>query len=65
MVCFTRLLDGVEVILTLALLVFREGSNDAAPRRNRKDGSEYRLVKNRRSPQLPASMSGEILQINR
>uniref|UniRef100_A0A3B4UVD2 Zinc finger matrin-type protein 3 n=2 Tax=Seriola TaxID=8160 RepID=A0A3B4UVD2_SERDU len=35
-----------------------EGSNDAAPRRNRKDGSEYRLVKNRRSPQLPASMPG-------
>uniref|UniRef100_A0A8C9YX77 Zinc finger matrin-type protein 3 n=1 Tax=Sander lucioperca TaxID=283035 RepID=A0A8C9YX77_SANLU len=35
-----------------------EGSNEAAPRRNRKDGSEYRLVKNRRSPQLPASMPG-------
>ncbi|XP_075944027.1 uncharacterized protein zmat3 [Anarhichas minor] len=35
-----------------------EGSNEAAPRRNRKDGSEYRLVKNRRSPQLPTSMPG-------
>ncbi|XP_049911947.1 zinc finger matrin-type protein 3 [Epinephelus moara] len=35
-----------------------EGSSEAAPRRNRKDGSEYRLVKNRRSPQLPASMPG-------
>ncbi|KAK1897244.1 Zinc finger matrin-type protein 3 [Dissostichus eleginoides] len=35
-----------------------ESSNEAAPRRNRKDGSEYRLVKNRRSPQLPASMPG-------
>uniref|UniRef100_A0A667X6K3 Zinc finger matrin-type protein 3 n=1 Tax=Myripristis murdjan TaxID=586833 RepID=A0A667X6K3_9TELE len=33
-------------------------SSEAAPRRNRKDGSEYRLVKNRRSPQLPASMPG-------
>ncbi|XP_073331818.1 zinc finger matrin-type protein 3 [Pagrus major] len=35
-----------------------EGSNEATPRRNRKDGSEYRLVKNRRSPQVPASMPG-------
>ncbi|AWP10590.1 putative zinc finger matrin-type protein 3-like [Scophthalmus maximus] len=35
-----------------------EGNNEAAPRRNRKDGSEYKLVKNRRSPQLPASMPG-------
>ncbi|KAK2835176.1 hypothetical protein Q5P01_015660 [Channa striata] len=35
-----------------------DSSNDATPRRNRKDGSEYRLVKNRRSPQLPASMPG-------
>ncbi|XP_012733413.2 zinc finger matrin-type protein 3 [Fundulus heteroclitus] len=35
-----------------------EGSNDGAPRRNRKDGSEYRLVKNRRSPQLPVAMPG-------
>ncbi|XP_013880451.1 zinc finger matrin-type protein 3 isoform X1 [Austrofundulus limnaeus] len=35
-----------------------EGSNEAAPRKNRKDGSEYRLVKNRRSPQLPAAMPG-------
>ncbi|XP_035033528.1 zinc finger matrin-type protein 3 [Hippoglossus stenolepis] len=35
-----------------------EGSNEAAARRNRKDGSEYKLVKNRRSPQLPAAMPG-------
>uniref|UniRef100_A0A672I5X2 Zinc finger matrin-type protein 3 n=1 Tax=Salarias fasciatus TaxID=181472 RepID=A0A672I5X2_SALFA len=35
-----------------------EGNNDAAPRRNRKDGSEYRLLKSRRSPQIPASMPG-------
>ncbi|XP_060890524.1 zinc finger matrin-type protein 3 isoform X1 [Labrus mixtus] len=35
-----------------------EGNNEAAPRRSRKDCSEYRLVKNRRSPQLPASMTG-------
>uniref|UniRef100_A0A3P8T7N0 Zinc finger matrin-type protein 3 n=1 Tax=Amphiprion percula TaxID=161767 RepID=A0A3P8T7N0_AMPPE len=35
-----------------------EASNEAAPRRNRKDGSEYRLVKNRRSTQMPASMPG-------
>ncbi|KAF7654708.1 hypothetical protein LDENG_00065920 [Lucifuga dentata] len=35
-----------------------EGSSETPPRRNRKDGSEYRLVKNRRSPQLPASMPG-------
>nr|XP_020472731.1 zinc finger matrin-type protein 3 isoform X2 [Monopterus albus] len=35
-----------------------DSSNEAPPRRNRKDGSEYRLVKNRRSPQLPASMPG-------
>ncbi|XP_055364486.1 zinc finger matrin-type protein 3-like isoform X2 [Betta splendens] len=35
-----------------------DGSIEAALRRNRKDGSEYRLVKNRRSPQLPASMPG-------
>uniref|UniRef100_A0A3Q0SY52 Zinc finger matrin-type protein 3 n=1 Tax=Amphilophus citrinellus TaxID=61819 RepID=A0A3Q0SY52_AMPCI len=33
-------------------------SNEATPRRNRKDGSEYRLVKNRRSPQVPAAMPG-------
>uniref|UniRef100_A0A668TJX7 Zinc finger matrin-type protein 3 n=1 Tax=Oreochromis aureus TaxID=47969 RepID=A0A668TJX7_OREAU len=33
-------------------------SNETTPRRNRKDGSEYRLVKNRRSPQVPASMPG-------
>lgn len=37
----------------------RDGSSEAAPRRNRKDGSEYRLVKNRRSPQLPVSVSGK------
>ncbi|XP_014861123.1 PREDICTED: zinc finger matrin-type protein 3 isoform X2 [Poecilia mexicana] len=35
-----------------------EGSNEGAPRKNRKDGNEYRLVKNRRSPQLPAAMPG-------
>nr|XP_040039613.1 zinc finger matrin-type protein 3 [Gasterosteus aculeatus aculeatus] len=35
-----------------------EGSNETAPRRNRNDGSEYRLVKNRRSPQIPACMPG-------
>ncbi|KAM9848852.1 zinc finger matrin-type protein 3 [Aulostomus maculatus] len=35
-----------------------EGSSEPNLRRNRKDGSEYRLVKNRRSPQLPASMPG-------
>ncbi|XP_074524144.1 uncharacterized protein zmat3 [Halichoeres trimaculatus] len=35
-----------------------EGNNDSAQKRSRKDGSEYRLVKNRRSPQLPASMPG-------
>uniref|UniRef100_A0A3Q3L128 Zinc finger matrin-type protein 3 n=1 Tax=Labrus bergylta TaxID=56723 RepID=A0A3Q3L128_9LABR len=35
-----------------------DGNNEAAPRRSRKDCSEYRLVKNRRSPQLPASMTG-------
>ncbi|XP_070410396.1 zinc finger matrin-type protein 3 isoform X2 [Nothobranchius furzeri] len=35
-----------------------EGGNDAATRKNRKDGSEYRLVKNRRSPQLSAAMPG-------
>ncbi|KAM3876347.1 uncharacterized protein zmat3 [Diretmus argenteus] len=34
-----------------------EGS-ETPQRRNRKDGSEYRLVKNRRSPQLPAFMPG-------
>ncbi|XP_049588318.1 zinc finger matrin-type protein 3 [Syngnathus scovelli] len=33
-------------------------SRDVSPRRNRKDGNEYRLVKNRRSPQLPTSMQG-------
>uniref|UniRef100_A0A665VA70 Zinc finger matrin-type protein 3 n=1 Tax=Echeneis naucrates TaxID=173247 RepID=A0A665VA70_ECHNA len=36
----------------------QNGTSETAPRRNRKDGSEYRLVKNRRSPQLPASMPG-------
>ncbi|XP_015248812.1 PREDICTED: zinc finger matrin-type protein 3 [Cyprinodon variegatus] len=35
-----------------------DGSNEVAQRKNRKDGSEYRLVKNRRSPQLPAAMPG-------
>ncbi|XP_075901620.1 zinc finger matrin-type protein 3 isoform X2 [Nelusetta ayraudi] len=35
-----------------------EGGSEAAPRRNRKEGSEYRLVKNRRSPQLQAAMAG-------
>uniref|UniRef100_A0A673CK98 Zinc finger, matrin-type 3 n=1 Tax=Sphaeramia orbicularis TaxID=375764 RepID=A0A673CK98_9TELE len=30
-----------------------EGNNETTQRRNRKDGNEYRLVKNRRSPQLP------------
>ncbi|XP_056894487.1 zinc finger matrin-type protein 3 isoform X1 [Takifugu flavidus] len=35
-----------------------ESTSEAAPKRSRKDGSEYRLVKNRRSPQLPASVSG-------
>uniref|UniRef100_A0A1A8LSK5 Zinc finger matrin-type protein 3 n=1 Tax=Nothobranchius pienaari TaxID=704102 RepID=A0A1A8LSK5_9TELE len=35
-----------------------EGGSDAATRKNRKDGSEYRLVKNRRSPQLSAAMPG-------
>uniref|UniRef100_A0A3B3DDT3 Zinc finger matrin-type protein 3 n=1 Tax=Oryzias melastigma TaxID=30732 RepID=A0A3B3DDT3_ORYME len=33
-------------------------SAEAVPRRIRKDGSEYRLVKNRRSPQMPATMQG-------
>lgn len=36
-----------------------EGGSEAAPRRNRKEGSEYKLVKNRRSPQLQATMSGK------
>ncbi|XP_068175643.1 zinc finger matrin-type protein 3 isoform X2 [Antennarius striatus] len=35
-----------------------DGSSEAAPRRSRKDGSEYRLVKNRRSPQLAANVPG-------
>ncbi|CAG5863298.1 unnamed protein product [Menidia menidia] len=35
-----------------------ENNNEVAPRRNRKDGSEYRLVKNRRSPQIPTTMTG-------
>ncbi|KAM6921722.1 uncharacterized protein zmat3 [Xenentodon cancila] len=35
-----------------------EGSSETLPKRNRKDGSEYRLVKNRRSPQMPAAMPG-------
>ncbi|XP_041862143.1 zinc finger matrin-type protein 3 [Melanotaenia boesemani] len=35
-----------------------ESNNEAAIRRNRKDGSEYRLVKNRRSPQMAAAMPG-------
>ncbi|CAB1419893.1 unnamed protein product, partial [Pleuronectes platessa] len=34
-----------------------EGSNEAAARRNRKDGSDYKLVKNRRSP-ATAAMPG-------
>ncbi|XP_029356028.1 zinc finger matrin-type protein 3 [Echeneis naucrates] len=44
----------------LRLAEAQQSSNniETAPRRNRKDGSEYRLVKNRRSPQLPASMPG-------
>ncbi|XP_077390089.1 zinc finger matrin-type protein 3 isoform X2 [Festucalex cinctus] len=33
-------------------------SGDVSPRRNRKEGNEYRLVKTRRSPQLPTSMQG-------
>ncbi|KAJ0032791.1 hypothetical protein NQD34_002872, partial [Periophthalmus magnuspinnatus] len=33
-----------------------EGSSEVTPKRNRKD--EYRLVKNRRSPQLPGSVTG-------
>lgn len=37
----------------------RESSAEAVPRRIRKDGSEYRLVKNRRSPQMPATMQGK------
>ncbi|XP_061636252.1 zinc finger matrin-type protein 3 isoform X1 [Phyllopteryx taeniolatus] len=32
--------------------------SEVSPRRNKKDGSEYRLVKNRRSPQLPTSVQG-------
>ncbi|XP_047231618.1 zinc finger matrin-type protein 3 [Girardinichthys multiradiatus] len=35
-----------------------EGISEGAARKNRKDGSEYRLVKNRRSPQLPTTMPG-------
>ncbi|XP_034035368.1 zinc finger matrin-type protein 3 [Thalassophryne amazonica] len=35
-----------------------ESSTEAAPRRNRKDCNEYRLVKNRRTPQIPASVPG-------
>ncbi|XP_028299555.1 zinc finger matrin-type protein 3 isoform X2 [Gouania willdenowi] len=35
-----------------------DSSNEAGPRRNRKESSEYRLVKNRRSPQVPVSMPG-------
>ncbi|XP_057696135.1 zinc finger matrin-type protein 3 isoform X2 [Corythoichthys intestinalis] len=35
-----------------------DSSSDASPRRNRKDGSEYRLMKNRRSMPLPTSIQG-------
>nr|XP_057929581.1 zinc finger matrin-type protein 3 [Doryrhamphus excisus] len=35
-----------------------DGNSEVTPRRNRKDGSEYRLVKNRRSPQLLTSLQG-------
>uniref|UniRef100_A0A3Q3A7M1 Zinc finger matrin-type protein 3 n=1 Tax=Kryptolebias marmoratus TaxID=37003 RepID=A0A3Q3A7M1_KRYMA len=44
----------------LRLAEAQQNSNNmwTAPRKNRKDGSEYRLVKNRRSPQLPAAMPG-------
>uniref|UniRef100_A0A7N6B5X7 Zinc finger matrin-type protein 3 n=1 Tax=Anabas testudineus TaxID=64144 RepID=A0A7N6B5X7_ANATE len=44
--------------LRLAEAQQNSSSNEAPSRRNRKDGSEYRLVKNRRSPQLPVSMPG-------
>uniref|UniRef100_A0A3Q3VMS3 Zinc finger matrin-type protein 3 n=1 Tax=Mola mola TaxID=94237 RepID=A0A3Q3VMS3_MOLML len=44
--------------LRLAEAQQNSSSSEAAPKRNRKDGSEYRLVKNRYSPQLPAPMSG-------
>uniref|UniRef100_A0A673CVN8 Zinc finger matrin-type protein 3 n=1 Tax=Sphaeramia orbicularis TaxID=375764 RepID=A0A673CVN8_9TELE len=37
----------------LRLAEAQEGNNETTQRRNRKDGNEYRLVKNRRSPQLP------------
>ncbi|XP_061681298.1 zinc finger matrin-type protein 3 isoform X2 [Syngnathoides biaculeatus] len=33
-------------------------SNEVNQRRNKKDGSDYRLVKSRRSPQFPTSMQG-------
>nr|XP_061831495.1 zinc finger matrin-type protein 3-like [Nerophis lumbriciformis] len=35
-----------------------DGSSEVTPRRNRKDSSEYRLVKSRRSPQLLTSLQG-------
>ncbi|XP_077574074.1 uncharacterized protein zmat3 isoform X1 [Stigmatopora nigra] len=35
-----------------------DSSSEGSPRRNRKEGSEYRLVKNRRIIQLPISMQG-------
>uniref|UniRef100_A0A8C2Z9Q0 Zinc finger matrin-type protein 3 n=1 Tax=Cyclopterus lumpus TaxID=8103 RepID=A0A8C2Z9Q0_CYCLU len=44
--------------LRLAEAQQNSSSIEAAQRRNRKDGSEYTLVKNRRSPQVPASMPG-------
>ncbi|XP_068599549.1 zinc finger matrin-type protein 3 [Brachionichthys hirsutus] len=44
--------------LRLAEAQQNSSSIETAPRRTRKDGSEYRLVKTRRSPQLPASMPG-------
>uniref|UniRef100_A0A3B5LG41 Zinc finger matrin-type protein 3 n=1 Tax=Xiphophorus couchianus TaxID=32473 RepID=A0A3B5LG41_9TELE len=44
--------------LRLAETQQNSSSNEGAPRKNRKDGNEYRLVKNRRSPQLPAAMPG-------
>ncbi|XP_019741378.1 zinc finger matrin-type protein 3 [Hippocampus comes] len=37
---------------------FRDCIREVSPKRNWKDGNEYRLVKNRRSPQLPTSMQG-------
>lgn len=51
-------------IVDSSFACYRESSNETTPRRNRKDGSEYRLVKNRRSPQVPASMPGKIRKLN-